>query len=69
MEAGSIEVVGQDCFGMSWRRIVEQQKKMCQNAADKRDFVIFSMMSVKHSVAPRPIFGEIIKSSKKESNR
>ena len=26
----------------------------CQNAVDKRDFVTFAMMSVKHSVAHRP---------------
>ena len=39
---------------------MDQQKKRCQNAVGKRDFVTFAMMSVKHSVTHSPSIGEII---------
>ena len=43
---------------------MEQQKKRCQNALDKKDFVTSAVISVKHSVAHRLKTGETVKTNK-----
>ena len=56
--------VGSVGFGMGWGERVEWQRKGCQNAVHKRDFVTIAMMSVKHSRSHRPQTGKIIKPNK-----
>ena len=54
--ANSRLCVGQDCFGMVWRRRMEDQKKSIRRQRT-REFVTFARMIVKHSVAHRPTCG------------
>ena len=36
-----------------------REKKRCQNSMDKRDFVTFALMKVKHSAKHRPQSGDV----------
>ena len=71
--------VGQDCFGMSGVKRVEQQKKKGVRMQRTKetlqplsgDFETFTMMNVKHWVAHRPRIEQIIRWNKerKEPNK
>ena len=45
------------------------KRRRCQKSMDKTDFVTFTMMSVKHSVAHRTMLGERVKPNEERINQ